>query len=99
MIPSILNFLESNPVDLKGVSGYITYRFIVNCHGEIGWFRNKAINFSYQKMEVDDNSLKTLLKSIQNLKDWKPGVYDGQNVDSYYQINFKIMEGKILDIF
>ncbi len=96
---SIFDFLERNPIDLKGVSGYVTFRFIVNCNGEIGWFRNKAIDFLYKSMDVGDNSLEVLLKSIENLKDWKPGIYNGQNVDSYYQINFKIDEGVIVDIF
>lgn len=86
-----LNFKES---------GLLTYRFIVNCEGEIGRFRLKATNTDLQKIEVDSKNIREIENTLSELKNWNPAINkSGYTYDSYYVLNFKIENKKIVDIF
>ncbi len=90
---------ESKP-HFKTYNGYITFRFIVNCKGEIDFIRIKEVNKDYQKVSFPDKEVLKLKKAILQLKNWQAGTLkNGKSVDSYYQINFKIKNGIIQEIF
>jgi len=76
----------------------ISIRFIVNCNGEIGLFRAKAINETLQKAELDKANMKYLISMVNLLEDWDVKTIKGKKYDSYYNINFKIRNGRITDI-
>ncbi|KRG29637.1 hypothetical protein [Salegentibacter mishustinae] len=93
----ILSELQS--LDFKE-SGLLTYRFVVNCKGEIGRFRLKATNEDLQKTEVNSKNIQEIEKELRDLKNWNPaGNKSGYTYDSYYILNFKIENDKIVDIF
>lgn len=92
----ILKDLES--LNFKG-SGLITFRFIVNCKGEIGRFRVKATNLDLQKREVGTENIDEIEKALAGLKNWNPAKNNHGSYDSYYLLNFKIKDRKIADIF
>ncbi len=75
-------------------SGNINVRFVINCKNEIGYFRIKAVDQDYKKVEISDDLQKKIVAIVQQLKDW-----NGKNVDSYYQIQIKLKDGKVEDIF
>ena len=52
-----------------------------------------------QKTAFDLDFTDVLKNAIKKLNNWIPGIKDQEKVDSYYQINFKIDNGKIVDIF
>ena len=94
----IKSFLKS--LDLKeNKSGYITYRFIISCEGKIGRVRYKSVDNGMQKTTFDLDFTDSLENAIKKLDNWIPGIKDQEKVDSYYQINFKVENGKIIDIF
>ncbi len=80
-------------------SGFITYRFIVNCKGEVGSFRVKTIDSVLKENVFDSQKIKQLQKSIEKLKQWNAGKRKDETLDSYYVLNFKIQNNKITDIF
>ncbi|MCF6295796.1 MAG: hypothetical protein L3J25_08915 [Flavobacteriaceae bacterium] len=80
-------------------SGYITFRFIINCNGEVGRFRVKTINSDLQENNFNNQKIKILQKSIESLKKWNPGMWKDKAFDSYFVLNFKVEKGKITDIF
>lgn len=80
-------------------SGLINIRFIVNCKGEMGRYRVKAINDDLEETTYDHRQTDMLESAISRLEDWQPGKWKDDNLDSYYQINFKIENGRITDIF
>ena len=82
-------------------SGYITFRFIVNCNGEIGRFRVKMIDKNIKESEFDILNINKLKIALKSLKKWNPGEAKRNNLktDSYYNIKFKIEGGEIIDIF
>ncbi|WP_314241748.1 hypothetical protein [Empedobacter tilapiae] len=75
-------------------SGNINVRFVINCKNEIGYFKIKAIDQDYKKVEISDDLQKKIVAIIQQLKDW-----NGKHEDSYYQIQIKLKNGKVEDIF
>ena len=92
--------LVAENLKLEKKSGYITFRFIVNCQKETGRFRVKMINENLKETIFKDTEIKKLKKSIKKLKEWQSGkIENGPKIDYYYQINFKIESGKIIDIF
>ena len=87
----ILNFQES---------GLITYRFVVNCKGEIGRFRLKGTNTDLQRIEIDSHNVRKMEKALAGLRTWNPAKNKaGDTYDSYYILNFKVENHKIVDIF
>jgi hypothetical protein len=92
-------FLEKQELLFRNQSGYITFRFIVNCNGESGWFRVKTIDNNLNQVDFEAKTTKILEQSIRSLKKWNVRNYEGVTFDSYCQINFKIEKGEIIDIF
>ncbi|MDB9954039.1 hypothetical protein OAD49_00570 [Flavobacteriaceae bacterium] len=86
------------PLSFKA-SGYITFRFIINCEGDIGYFRVKTIDSELKKNVFDSDKIKRLQMYIENLKHWNAGALGAKTFDSYFVLNFKIETGKITDIF
>ncbi len=80
-------------------SGYVSFRFIINCNEEIGMIRIKMVDKDLKETVFDSKSIKTLENSIKRLNNWISGSWKEENVDSYYQIIFKITDGEIKDIF
>ncbi len=95
----IYSFLEKEELNFENKSGYITFRFIVNCNGETGRFRIKVINENLQEDKFDVLKINKLKLALKNLINWNPGKIRNSNVDSYCLIKFKIENGKITDIF
>ena len=81
-------------LNFPNFSGNINVRFVINCKNEIGYFRIKAVDQDYQKIELSTDLQKKIVSIIQQLKDW-----NGKNEDSYYQIQLKLKDGKVEDIF
>lgn len=79
--------------------GLITYRFIVNCKGEIGRLRYRSTDTDLNKNEIDPGNIQHIEKSLLHLKNWNPATNKEYSFDSYYVLNFKIRDNKISDIF
>ena len=67
---------------------------MINCKNEIGYFIIKAVDQDYKKVEISDDLQKKIVAIVQLLNDW-----NGKNEDSYYQIQIKLKNGKVEDIF
>lgn len=81
-------------LNFPNFSGNVNIRFVINCKNEIGYFLIKAVDQDYKKVELSNDLHKKIVSIVQQLKDW-----NGKNVDSYYQIQLKLKDGKIQDIF
>lgn len=89
-----LRYTTEAPAD----NGYVTIRFVVNCKGQTGWFRVMQVNKNYERTVFNRDLVKQLAQLTRELKDWIPGQLGSTTVDSYYYLNFKIKEGKVIDI-
>ncbi len=96
----IFNYLKDKNFTLDNKSAYITFRFIVNCNGQPGRYRFKIVDSNFKKIDLAKGEIIKLKNAVMSLKNWKAGTIENKNsVDSYAQINFKIENGKIKDIF
>jgi len=66
--------------NIKGESGFITIRFLVNCHGETGMFRTSSIDFNLSKRIFSPKIQDQLLVLTKELKMWKVLDFQGGNI-------------------
>ena len=87
------------PVNLKGESGLIRIRFIVNCKGETDRFRLISMDTDYNPKTFDKSITEQLLEITKNLKGWKTKLDKEQSTIDYYQyLIFKLKDGHITQI-
>lgn len=79
-------------------SGFITIRFIVNCHGQTGRFRMVGMDNEYNEKSFDEDIATQLLELTRQLNGWIVPQHDGQNFDYYQYLTFKIEKGELIEI-
>lgn len=79
---------------IKGQTGYITIRFLVNCQGETDRFRVYEMGQDMKETVFDPIITQTLLRLTKKLDGWK--VPEHLEVYDYYQyLLFKLNDGQI----
>ena len=80
-------------------SGLIRIRFIVNCEGQTDRFRLLESNLNYSTKEFNPKISTRIMSLTKSLKGWRQKKSDDGNPVDYYQyLIFKIVEGKIVKI-
>ena len=92
----ILKDLQALAFDQPGL---ISFRFIVNCRGEIGRIRHRSTDLDLQETNIDSGNLEEMESAIARLDKWNPAKNQHKTYDSYYLLNFKVRDGRIVDIF
>lgn len=83
---------------LEQESGYLTYRFIVNCEGEAGWFVTEQAGLDYREKQFGEETTAHLYQLLSELPAWQPLVHEGKARDAYTYVTFKLKDGKIIEI-
>ncbi len=83
---------------LKGETGSIRIRFVVNCKGETDRFRLIAMDENYSDKVFPVHLTDRLMQITKNLKGWKTKKYDGREIDYYQYLIFKIEDGQLKEI-
>ena len=98
--PALLKVFKDkyNPVRGKNQSGLIRIRFIVNCKGHAGRFRVLQSDLNFKETEFDKKIISQLTEITEEIDKWVILQRDGQPVDYYYYLIFKIIDGKITEI-
>ena len=91
--------LVKNPKLASVKNGWLVIRFLVNQEGLTDRFRFFCIDEKYRDINLSNQEEEELLKNIRSLRNWEVGKVNGEKVDSYYQITFKVENGKVIDIF
>ncbi len=81
-----------------GQSGYLTIRFLVNCHGETGRFRIEEMDRDYKAFQFDSKISEKLLEITKSLDGWIPRKKEEKDLDYYQYLTFKIRDGQIIQI-
>lgn len=87
-----------DPTKLEGESGYLTYRFVINCEGKAGWFVTEEADLDFQKKKFSNVSKQHLFEVLKSEKEWKPLAIWGESRDAYTYITFKLKNGEIIEI-
>jgi len=85
---------------LKNESGYLTFRFVINCKGEAGRFMTEESDLNFNKKEFNESAVKHLYEIVSSQTDWQActGGRRIKDQDAYTYITFKLKDGKIIDL-
>ena len=79
-------------------SGFLTFRFVINCQGEAGWFTLEQADLDYQKKEFSETTVRHLLTILQAVPSWNQAVINDEEGDAYAYITFKLKDGEIFEM-
>ena len=84
---------------LKSESGYLTYRFVINCQGEAGRFITEETDLDFNAKEFDRETVEHLYTIIRQLEKYRPTKLKYKEVsDAYFYLTFKLRDGEIIDL-
>lgn len=79
-------------------SGFVTIRFIVNCHGKTGRFRMEGMDNDFHEKSFSKETTTQLLNLTRKLDGWIVPQHDGRSFDYYQYLTFKIEGGRLIEI-
>ena len=83
---------------LAGVSGYLTYRFVINCEGQAGRFITEEADLDFKRIEFPQQLVQHGFEILRGLTDWEAAVFGTEPIDTYAYITLKIRDGTLLEI-
>ncbi|MEQ9263400.1 MAG: hypothetical protein RLP14_09590 [Owenweeksia sp.] len=86
------------PEKLKNESGYLTYRFVINCQGETGRYITEEADLDFTAKEFDRGVVNYLLGLLLQLDGWKVEPIRNTVGDVYAYITFKMKDGEIIEL-
>jgi len=89
---------ELDPQKLKNESGYLTFRFVINCEGETGRFITEEADLDFQKKKFDKETISHFFEIVAKQKDWVACNARGASYDSYAYVTFKLKDGNVIEI-
>ena len=98
---SIYDYFDKNLnpfLFVKGLNGYITIKFVINCKGNTDRYRIFSINNEYLTVQFPKEITDTLLNLTSKMDAWTEGQYQGEKYDCYKHLTFKIRDGQLVDI-
>ncbi len=87
-----------DPSKLGEESGYLTFRFVVNCNGEAGWFVTEEAGLDYEKKQFSEPCRMHLYEILSAEKEWDNLVIGIEDRDAYTYITFKMKNGEIIEL-
>lgn len=84
--------------NIKGESGYFTIRFLVNCEGKTGLFRYYTTDFDLKEIKLSEQITTPLSDFTKALNGWKIWHVEGNSLDYYQYLTFKIIDSEIIEI-
>jgi len=90
---SVYQQIDSSLLD--GASGYLTFRFVINCKGEAGWFTTEMASLDFEKNTFQKPLVMHLFEILKMQKLWTPSILRGKETDEYFYVTFKFKNGKL----
>jgi hypothetical protein len=98
-INKLFNSFYKAPIN-SNENGLIKVEFIVNCQGKPGRFSMMQFNEDYELKNFSAEISEQLLGFTKTLIDWNAGKNkDGQSIDTFRFLTFKIKNGEVVEIF
>lgn len=92
----VISKLDENKIQHE--SGYLTFRFIVNCKGQAGWFTTEQANLNFEEKKFNQKTIGHLFEITSSLSTWNPIIVDENPHDAYFYLTYKLVDGKLIDI-
>jgi hypothetical protein len=79
-------------------SGFLTFRFVVNCRGVAGRYQIVENDLNYKPTKLNESLVSKLFLITQEAKEWRSIKIDDQLKDYYFYITYKLKDGKVIEI-
>jgi len=79
-------------------SGYLNFRFFVNCEGNAGWFEIIQMNLDLEETTLNKTMVDSLFKITSNPENWKIIEYYEAPRNYYMYVSYRIENGKVTEI-
>ncbi len=89
---------EFNNITSYNDSGYLNFRFLVNCEGNAGWFEIIEMDLDLKETPLNDSMVDDLFKFTSNSKHWDIISYNETARNYYMYISYRIENGKVTEI-
>lgn len=83
---------------LADASGYLTFRFVINCAGEAGWFITEQADLDFQPTTFPPQTIGHLYHILSGLDRWQACEWRGKAVDAFFYVTFKLQHGELIEI-
>jgi len=90
--------LESYKTNGATESGYVNFRFLINCEGNPGWFEVLEIDMNYEKTNHNPEMVSQLLSITSDPTNWSIYKVGEDPVNYYHYVSYRIENGKITEI-
>lgn len=97
-IKQVVNDALKN-VTVSQESGYLTYRFVVNCKGEAGRFVTEETSLDFVPKKFSNEIRKNFYEITKLLNGWQAFKDErGNTRDAYFYLTYKLKDGQLIDI-
>ena len=79
-------------------SGYVNFRFLVNCEGNAGWFEIIEMDLDLNETSLNANMVNELLEFTSKKGQWNVISYDNKPQNYYMYVSYRIENGKVTEI-
>lgn len=89
---------QLEPDLLEDASGYLTFRFVINCKGEAGRFTLEPADLDFQPTPFPEQTVEHLGEITAGLTGWQPGRLKGEPADAYAYLTYKLKDGELVEL-
>ena len=79
-------------------SGYLNFRFLVNCEGNPGWFEIIQMNLDLEEKELNTKMVDSLLNFTAMPQNWNALEFQEDSSNYYMYVSYRIENGKVVEI-
>jgi len=84
--------------NLFNESGYLTFRFVVNCKGEKGRIITEEADLNYKRKTFNTATTSHFYNILKEMKDWTPPKRRDKNINAYFYLTFKLKDGELIEL-
>jgi len=89
---------QLNTENLSNESGYLTFRFVVNCKGEMGRIITEEADLNFKNKIFNEATTTNFYNILKEMKDWIPVKIKDNNVNAYFYLTFKLKDGELIEL-
>ncbi len=94
---TVNQYFDKNKIHSE--SGYLTFRFVINCEGEMGRIITEESDLDFQAKKFHTNTKQHFLEITQQLSHWKKMANRRAIPSDYYTyITYKLENGELIEI-
>lgn len=79
-------------------SGYVNFRFLVNCEGNAGWFEIIEMDLDLKEQPMNSKLVNELFEFTSNRERWNVISYHNKPQNYYMYVSYRIENGKVTEI-